>query len=496
MAQLFDKTDRISIFQYSRNLLGHCLRDYACEEEILNLPAKDKGKLGKLVEYLFFKYPPNSNAEADFAEAEMELKCTGLKNGEKEQYLIKERLVCNMINYCEVVNEDFEESHFYRKCLVMLILFYLYKKGVDNIDFQFLFAVLWKLPEKDLLIIRNDYETIINKIKAGQAHLLSEGDTVYLGACRKGQKSDGLKVQPFSSIGAKGRAFSLKPSYMRTVLRFVEESGKNAACNFEDIHFGDEIVTLEELKCQSFENLLIERFSGFYGKNSFQIAEQLSLKCSFSKDKYFYSSNQIVGKGSMSNVNVSEEFLKSGIMMKTIRVERNGDIKESMSFENIDYDEVYECDEWEDSRLYELYTNRFMFVVYRNTGEPIQEQVYLDYLYGKNAENRLKGKRLLKHEQSYVLEDVFFWTMPTEDIDIARMYWEDIRKQVLADNIRVGSFWNLKDDRKFHVRPKSQLSADKHVSPITGKKNADKLCYWFNKSYVREIIKKRKENEI
>ena len=78
MAANFDRTDRASIFKYSTGLIDHCLRDFANEEEILQLPAGDKGKLGKLVEYLYFKYPVNNNPEADFAEAGMELKCTGV----------------------------------------------------------------------------------------------------------------------------------------------------------------------------------------------------------------------------------------------------------------------------------------------------------------------------------------------------------------------------------------------------------------------------------
>ena len=55
----------------------------------------------------------------------MELKCTPLKKSKQDDYLIKERLVCNMINYCEVVKDDFEHSHFYLKCQLMLLLFYL-----------------------------------------------------------------------------------------------------------------------------------------------------------------------------------------------------------------------------------------------------------------------------------------------------------------------------------------------------------------------------------
>ena len=37
MNQLFDKTDKMSIFQYSQGLLEHTLRDFADESELLKL---------------------------------------------------------------------------------------------------------------------------------------------------------------------------------------------------------------------------------------------------------------------------------------------------------------------------------------------------------------------------------------------------------------------------------------------------------------------------
>ena len=86
--------------------------------------------------------------------------------------------------------------------------------------------------------------------------------------------------------------------------------------------------------------------------------------------------------------------------------------------------------------------------------------------------------------------------MPQKDIDIAEEYWEDIRKQVLANKICLDNFWSSewseKNDKNFHVRPKGtreryKLAAD---NPNGGK--ADKYCYWFNKKYVEKIIK---ENE-
>jgi DNA mismatch repair protein MutH len=154
----YDIKSATSIFDYSKALLGKTLRHFAKESY---QPKKGKGSLGQMVENIFFLLETNNYPGADFSEASMELKCTPLKQGKRGDYLIKERLVCNMINYYDVVKEDFEHSHFYLKCQLMLLLFYVYREHSDNLDLEFMFSVLWKLPEKDLKIIRHDYEVII-----------------------------------------------------------------------------------------------------------------------------------------------------------------------------------------------------------------------------------------------------------------------------------------------------------------------------------------------
>ncbi|EAW0602409.1 restriction endonuclease, partial [Listeria monocytogenes] len=70
--------------------------------------------------------------------------------------------------------------------------------------------------KEDLLIIESDYNKIVSKIKQGKAHELSEGDTVYLGACTKGATAEkSLKPQFYNAeIPAKRRAFCLKQGYM------------------------------------------------------------------------------------------------------------------------------------------------------------------------------------------------------------------------------------------------------------------------------------------
>ena len=125
----YDKTNPISIFEYSKGLIGNTLRKFVWSGY---KPKTGKGSLGQMVENIYFLLETNSNPDADFSEAGLELKCTPLKKSKTDEYLIKERLVCSMIHYCNDVKVDFEHSHFYLKCRLMLLLFYLHQSGYNS----------------------------------------------------------------------------------------------------------------------------------------------------------------------------------------------------------------------------------------------------------------------------------------------------------------------------------------------------------------------------
>lgn len=464
----YDKTDINSIFNYSKRLLGYSLLEVVGEDAIMSsrLQGQGKGGLEQMLEELFFQYPVNSDPGPDFKEAGVELKGTGLKKLQSGELQIKERLVCDMIDYEAVVRQSFEESLFFIKCRIMLIMFYLYEKGVNKWDLKFIYSVLWKLPKNDLIIIKHDFETIVNKIKRGEAHLLSEGDTEYLGACRKGQKGDKPRKQPFNDIPAPKRAFSLKASYMRTILAFVKESGQDAVSNY-NFEQNNNIISSNELETKSFEDIIIERFKPYFGLSYLEICDKLGIKPSKAKNRTAIVSN-IIARGDNENVkdiNSSEEFLKSGIRLKTLSSFSNGRIKEDTSFENIDYDEIFNNDSWIDSRLYEIFTGRFLFVHFQQPDGENQKQYDIDKLQLKN---------------------VFFWTMPACDIDIAEHYWNNIRICVLNNTISPKYFWNKRMHNKFHVRPKGRNMNDLAHNPNGGW--ARKYCYWFNSEYVTSII--------
>ena len=110
MTARYDKTSVESIVQYAELLTGKTLN------EVVTLPRevanpKNRGDLGGLVEAHFFELPP-TNADLDFPKAGLELKTTGLKKRSNGSLQAKERLVLTMINYLNLVDEDWGKSAF------------------------------------------------------------------------------------------------------------------------------------------------------------------------------------------------------------------------------------------------------------------------------------------------------------------------------------------------------------------------------------------------
>lgn len=66
----YNPDSKDSIISFAKQLIGKAvLVEYAEEIPLLNLKGTDKGRLGKVIEELYFRYKPNSNKSADFKQA-------------------------------------------------------------------------------------------------------------------------------------------------------------------------------------------------------------------------------------------------------------------------------------------------------------------------------------------------------------------------------------------------------------------------------------------
>ena len=206
------------IVEKAQELEGLALRDIDQKGWLKN--TSNKGAIGNMIQEDFFGIPANSNREADFNFHDIELKVTPIKRKKNEGFSSKERLVLGMINYMNDYKIPFEESLPNKKTKNTLLIFYLYEENTPAEQFIILKSMMFQLPEEDLPQVKTDYNAIIDKIKVGEAHEISEKQQVYLGACTKGQgRGRDFVNQPFSEIKAKSRAYSYKVGYMSAYFR-------------------------------------------------------------------------------------------------------------------------------------------------------------------------------------------------------------------------------------------------------------------------------------
>jgi DNA mismatch repair protein MutH len=95
---------------------------------------------------------------------EWKLKSSPLKQLKNNEYRSKERLVLNIINYFNVVNQNFENSDFIKKNAKHSFDFLFASSWLRHFGFIIKLVDEWSFPSTDLEIIKKDWETIKKKL--------------------------------------------------------------------------------------------------------------------------------------------------------------------------------------------------------------------------------------------------------------------------------------------------------------------------------------------
>jgi DNA mismatch repair protein MutH len=459
----YNPSDKNSVIEYAKKLKGKSLRQ-VCDPTILEHSYSGKGNFGQVLEKFYFGYEPNSTAEADFTQIGMELKSSPLKQLKNNEYRSKERLVLNIINYINVVNQNFENSDFIKKNASILLIFYLHQAGYDILDLVIKLVDEWSFSSTDLEIIKKDWETITKKIADGKAHELSEGDTFYLGACTKGANASSVRKQPFSEIPAKQRAYSFKQGYVNHIIASIAGETKEV--------YGKLIPSVTEAKKKTIEEIVIDKFKPYYGKTIEEILKKIDIELNTSA-KSFYANLTKAILGIELNKEI-EEFEKAEIQVKTVRLKENNLPKEDMSFPSFKYEEIVNED-WENSDFKDILEHKFLFVFFQFQDEKL------------------------------ILRKVKFWNIPYSDLLEVEKVWTKTQQIIVKGEIVKGfktnkngkvsretNFPNKKFSKISHVRPHAKDASDTFPLPRTDKLTKEneytKHCFWLNNSYVRDEI--------
>lgn len=416
----------------------------------------NKAFFGHLLETDVFGMNINSYSRPDFEVAGIELKVTPYKKNNDGTLSAKERLVLNIIDYMSEYKNEFETSHFLSKNSKLQIIWYFYESGKKKEDLKITNELLYSFPNEDMSIIKKDWEYIIQKIKEGKAHELSEADTMYLGACTKGMNKNTTREQPFSGIKAKQRAFCFKASYMTGLVR------KHIGC-YQNV----EKIVKNNISFDAFVNGVVSKYKD---KTQTELMQELGIDSTAKNLFSMIISRMFNVKTKLGN---TDEFIKANIIPKTIRVEKNGKIKESMSFPHFKFDKVMNTD-FDDSDLKEeLETTKYMLFIFK------------------------------KINSEYVFKGIKLWNMPETMIESkVKDVYEKTQEVIKSGNIvnhidergrRISNFPGTKYNGICHVRPHGRNAKDTTPLPLadklTGLKDFTKQCFWINNQYLQEIIK-------
>ncbi|MEP9852959.1 Sau3AI family type II restriction endonuclease [Staphylococcus aureus] len=436
------------VHEHASKAVNKKIKDLVTNETVQKYYANtnNKGWIGNAIESDWFKVPNNSRKEADIPYLDLEIKVTPIRET-KKGWSAKERLVLNIFDFNDEYKRNFLNASFIEKSNLIELLYYEYKKNVDSPNLKIKAATLFNfddLPEEDLLIIEQDWNIIIDKIKEGKAEELSDSLTKYLGATTKGSKTEkNLTKQPFSDIKAHRRAFTLKGAYM------TELAKKNMALVEENEKV---IKNVEDLKNKSFENLILERFQPYIGKSKNELAQIFNVAIPEKNDKASSATlakKMLNLKGEIEN---TEEFKKSGISVKILTINPISK-KATEGFkiiipgeQSIEPEEIIKQD-WEDSSLKDyLSSNQFLLVIFE------------------------------KYKDKVIFKGAKFWRVNYNDLETTiKNTWVET-KRILENGVRLeyikmnkptstGKLYKvsnnlpgIKDTKALHVRPSAKVS--------------------------------------
>lgn len=171
--------------------------------------------------------------------------------------------------------------------------------------------------------------------------------------------------------------------------------------------------------------------------------------------------------GINGDIRNTQEFQNANIIPKTIRIQKNGSIKESMSFPTFKFTEIVH-EEWEESELREyIEPAKFLFIIFKE-----------------------------REDGQYAFERIKFWNIPAEDLEEVKCVWERT-VQTIKDGVRLERVNNevrnnlpkSTESRVAHVRPHARNASDTY--PLPDGREMTKQCFWFNSSYIKQIVEGR-----
>ena len=296
---------------------------------------------------------------------------------------------------------------------------------------------------------------------------------MYLGACTKGATAEKSTVPQFygDKTPARKRAFCFKNSYMTYVLNHYIAGKQTDNSILKDA---------KVLKEKTFEEIIEDIVYKYIGMSDKELCEKFGREYNNNKAQWNDLAFKILG----TQDEHADEFEKANIVVKTIRIEENNNMRESMSFPPFKFLELIK-ENYDDSTLHDYFEEtRFFFFVWKKDGP-----VY-----------RVQGCQL--------------WNMSHEDLEVTvRKEWEQYKHiieygvqftKLIDRNGKISFSNNLPNKSEteiIHVRPHATKAAyrfnngeeygnvERDANELPNGEFMTTQSFWINNSYIIKQLK-------
>ncbi len=299
-----------------------------------------------------------------------EVKTTGVISPAKvndAQYVAKEPLTITAVSPKQIVGEDFADSAFFHKINHLIFVFYHYsligvaQNSLDYSEFPILGYIFWRVPQKELVILKNDWELVKDYSKQYS----------FLDNLARHNLKKNLMLMDYSS--PKQPRFRFKRSFVNTIVDVFLNRERSLPLPTPIRNYSDIDVKLRDFRLK------------YKGKTVAEISKLLNLPIVNKKDACQNLIINMFGANARS-INRIRDFMEIGLVAKTVVLDSNGMKTEDMKLFKVDYDEffapsIFFKDETLDSpdntpenKYSEIYSyfaeHSFVFVVFKEPHKP------------------------------------------------------------------------------------------------------------------------------
>lgn len=485
--------------------------------------AKITGIAGDVIEQSVFGYERDSKQECDIEIDGVltELKTTGVripksdlarakgKVGEAYNVLLgaKEGISITGVTFEPTIQTDFNTSHFWEKSEHLLIVFYEYKSyeavpASAYADFKIVDYCYNTFSEEERAKLRNDWEIVRDYLRSVYEE--------YKGAEERNEQLVGfthvlrpnlLLIELVPSFKKKSSGTYQKPRYRlkKTFVDYIVRGHFDKSRANKEISLKESFSSFEQLDARC--NALSAKYKG---KTFAQLKEELKIETEFSNKNFGSLCIIKMFDANGKRLNQISDFVKAGIIAKTITVTPSGGRTEDMKLSHIDFEEwADEHLDFYDSDIYSYFSEHsFLCPVFCERGDlgeqrkSESEDEYKKRIEEESAKTTFEGFKRFSFDDDFIENEARrTWEDSRNLIHQKTLKWEYLydkegNKRINKSKSYMGSpNFPKSADYKVFMRGGSNDSSDEGRTEIVNGIKMLPQYFWLKGSYIADKLK-------